>query len=228
MAPALATTTLTPSPRACAAAFRTPASEDRSQSISWTVAPNRRASPATAAGARPTSTSSGGCGRAAIARVAERPRPRVRPVINTVVMPTRVANGRTVRQSPGCRRTSRARTTTARPLQTGRVESWEFGRTVRRWRDRVVPGRRRCSGRPAPPGDRTAPRGTGRPGRHLGRLPDPARAGPRDHAVGPGRGGAGPCAAPLVAGTRPALPSSVRSPGAATSGPSCRDPGRAR
>ena len=57
------------------------------------------------------------------------------------------------RKPSRCRRTARARTARA-SAQTGRVESWEFGRAVRRWRDRVAPdtvgvpigGRRRAAG----------------------------------------------------------------------------------
>ena len=60
-----------------------------------------------------------------------------------------------VRQSSRFRRTARARTTRAGVAQTGCVESWEFGRAVRRWRDRARPrdgracrpgGRRRATG----------------------------------------------------------------------------------
>src|SRR5262245_19631618 len=46
---------------------------------------------------------------------------------------------RMVRQPSRCHRNARARPTPAILAQTRRVESWEFGSTVRRWRDRVKP-----------------------------------------------------------------------------------------
>ena len=46
------------------------------------------------------------------------------------------------------------------------------------------PRDRRRAGRRPPARGRAAPRGARRAGRHLGRLPDPAGAGPRDLAVG--------------------------------------------
>src|SRR4051812_47891792 len=89
-----------------------------------------------------------------MARVACRPRPRVGPVMSAVVMASACGSAaaagsrRLVVGLPG----PGQRSAVARRL--GRVETWEFGRMLRRWRDRVPPEavgvrvgrRRRASG----------------------------------------------------------------------------------
>ena len=85
------------------------------------------------------------------------------------------------------------------------ARSPEFGRMVRRSRDRVAPEPSACRSDGAA-GPRTAARGTRRARRHLGRLPHPAGAGPGDRAVGTGGRGPGAGAAAARRRARGAVP----------------------